>query len=75
MTVDRLKDVPGFSIDRVAAVAGADPDVLRIENLDTDLRPPKAALEATQAAIDENDANSTSRSSVRPSCGKSLPVK
>ena len=58
MTVDRLKDVPGFSIDRVAAAAGADPDVLRLENLDTDLRPPKAALEATRAAIDEDDANS-----------------
>ena len=58
MTVDRLKDVPGFSIDRVAAAAGADPDVLRLENLDTDLRPPKAALEATRVAIDEDDANS-----------------
>jgi aspartate/methionine/tyrosine aminotransferase len=58
MTVDRLKDVPGFSIDRVAAAAGADGDVLRLENLDTDLRPPQAALEATRAAIDEDDANS-----------------
>jgi aspartate/methionine/tyrosine aminotransferase len=58
MTVDRLKDVPGFSIDRVAAAAGVDPDVLRLENLDTDLRPPKAALEATRVAIDEDDANS-----------------
>jgi hypothetical protein len=28
MTVDRLKDVPGFSVDRLAAAAGADPDVL-----------------------------------------------
>ena len=46
MTVDRLRDVPGFSIDRVADAAGADPDVLRLENLDTDLRPPPAALEA-----------------------------
>lgn len=58
MTVDRLKDVPGFSIDRVAAAAGADPDVLRLENLDTDLRPPTAALQATRAAIDDDDANS-----------------
>src|SRR5262245_12592410 len=58
MTVDRLKDVPGFSIDCVAAAAGADPDVLRLENLDTDLRPPQVALEATRAAIDEDDANS-----------------
>jgi aspartate/methionine/tyrosine aminotransferase len=58
MTVDRLKDVPGFSIDRVAAAAGADPEVLRLENLDTDLRPPPAALEATRAAIGDDDANS-----------------
>jgi aspartate/methionine/tyrosine aminotransferase len=58
MTVSRLKDIPGFSIDRVAAAAGADPDVLRLENLDSDLRPPQAALEATRAAIDEDDANS-----------------
>jgi N-succinyldiaminopimelate aminotransferase len=58
ITVDRLKDLPGFSIDRVAAAAGADPDVLRLENLDTDLRPPEAALEATRTAIDEDDANS-----------------
>src|SRR5262245_66636940 len=58
MTVDRLQDVPGFSIDRVADAAGADPEVLRLENLDTDLRPPQAALEATRAAIDADDANS-----------------
>src|SRR5262245_29799939 len=58
MTVDRLRDVPGFSIDRVADAAGADPDVLRLENLDTDLRPPQAALEATRAAINDDDANS-----------------
>ncbi len=58
MTVDRLRDVPGFAIDRVADAAGTDPDVLRLENLDTDLRPPRAALEATRAAIDEDDANS-----------------
>src|SRR5262245_29257535 len=58
MTVDRLRDVPGFSIDRVAAAAGTDPDVLRLENLGTDLRPPQAALEATRAAVDADDANS-----------------
>jgi aspartate/methionine/tyrosine aminotransferase len=58
MTVDRLKDIPGFSIDRVAAAAGTDPEVLRLENLDTDLRPPISALEATRAAIDLDDANS-----------------
>jgi aspartate/methionine/tyrosine aminotransferase len=54
----RLAGVPGFSIDRVAAQAGHDPDVLRLENLDTDLRPPEAALEATRRAIDDDSANS-----------------
>jgi len=58
MTVDRLRDVPGFSIDRVAEAVGADPEVLRLENLDTDLRPPQAVLEATRTAIDDDDTNS-----------------
>ena len=49
MPVDRLKNMPGFSIDRVAAAAGDDPEVLRLENLDTDIRPPQAALDATRA--------------------------
>lgn len=58
MSVRRLEHIPGFHIDRVAAAAGDDPDVLRLENLDTDLPPPAAALEATRAAIGEDDANS-----------------
>jgi len=58
MTVKRLAGIPGFSIDRVAAAAGSDPDVLRLENLDTDLRPPTAAIEATRLAIDDDDCNS-----------------
>ncbi len=58
MTVERLRGVPGFSIDRVAAAAGSDPKVLRLENLDTDLPPPEAALAATRVAIGDDDANS-----------------
>ena len=58
MGVRRLDDIPGFSIDRVAAAAGDDPDVLRLENLDTDVPPPAEALEATRAAIGEDEANS-----------------
>jgi len=58
MSVDRLKNIPGFSIDRVAEAAGYDPEVLRLENLDTDIRPPQAALDATRAAIDDDDTNS-----------------
>jgi aspartate/methionine/tyrosine aminotransferase len=58
MSVRRLEHIPGFNIDRVAAAAGDDPDVLRLENLDTDIPPPAAAMEATRAAIGEDDANS-----------------
>ncbi|TDD96047.1 pyridoxal phosphate-dependent aminotransferase [Actinomadura rubrisoli] len=60
MTVSRLRDIPGIGVDRVgdAADAAADPEFLRLENLDTDVRPPAAALAATRAAVDADDANS-----------------
>jgi aspartate/methionine/tyrosine aminotransferase len=58
MGVKRLKDIPGFNIDRVAAAAGADSDVLRLENLDTDIPPPAEAVEATRAAVGEDETNS-----------------
>jgi aspartate/methionine/tyrosine aminotransferase len=58
MGVKRLADIPGFSIDRVAAAAGDDPDVLRMENLDIDIPPPAEAVEATRAAIGLDEANS-----------------
>ena len=48
---DRFRDIQPFGIDRVAAAAGADPDVLRMENLDTDVAPPAAAIEATREAV------------------------
>jgi aspartate/methionine/tyrosine aminotransferase len=58
MRARRLEHIPGFNIDRVAAAAGDDPGVLRLENLDTDIPPPEAALQATRAAIGEDEANS-----------------
>lgn len=58
MSVSRLNDIPGFNIDRVAAAAGDDPNVLRMENLDTDLRPPAGAIAATRAALDTYEGNS-----------------
>jgi aspartate/methionine/tyrosine aminotransferase len=58
MSIQRLRDIPGFSIDRVAASAGTDPEVLRMENLDTDVRPPSAAIKATQAVLETDEANS-----------------
>jgi N-succinyldiaminopimelate aminotransferase len=35
-----------------------DPDVLRLENLDTDLRSPQSVLAFTKNAVDDDDANS-----------------
>jgi aspartate/methionine/tyrosine aminotransferase len=58
VSVRRLEDIPGFNIDRIAAAAGDDPDVLRMENLDTDVPPPTEAVEATRAAVGTDDANS-----------------
>ena len=60
MTVSRLRDIPGIGVDEVgdAADAAADPEILRLENLDTDLRPPPVAVEVTRAAVDDDAANS-----------------
>ena len=53
MRASRMRDIPGFGIDKVAAAAGDDPDVLRMENLDTDLAPPPGVIEATQKALEQ----------------------
>jgi aspartate/methionine/tyrosine aminotransferase len=58
LTVRRLAAIPGFSIDRVAAAAGDDPEVLRLENLDTDVAPPAAAVRRTAEVAGADDANS-----------------
>ena len=58
MGTRRMAGIPGFGIDRVATDVGEDPEVLRLENLDTDLRPAEAALRATQTAVDDDEANS-----------------
>jgi N-succinyldiaminopimelate aminotransferase len=54
----RLEGIPGFGIDRVAEAAGSDPEVLRLENYDTDIPPHPDAVEATRAAIGRDEANS-----------------
>jgi N-succinyldiaminopimelate aminotransferase len=54
----RLEGIPGFGIDRVAAAAGADPEVLRLENLDTDVPPHPDVVEVTRAAVGRDEANS-----------------
>ena len=53
----RMEGVAGFGIDRVAA-AVMDPDVLRLENLDTDLPLPPEAVAVTRAALDDPVSNS-----------------
>ncbi|MFI6601568.1 pyridoxal phosphate-dependent aminotransferase [Nonomuraea sp. NPDC050536] len=54
----RFAEVLSFDIEKVAAAAGDDPDVLRLENLDTDVPPPRVAVEATMAALAEGQGNS-----------------
>lgn len=58
MRARRLDDVPGFGIDKVAAAAGDDPGVLRMENLDTDIPPPPGVIQATQEAVARPEYNS-----------------
>ena len=58
MRAGRLDHIPGFGIDTVAAAAGEDPDVLRLENLDTDLPLPPGVVEATREAIGKDEYNS-----------------
>jgi aspartate/methionine/tyrosine aminotransferase len=53
----RLESIVGFGIDKVAAAAEGR-DVLRLENLDTDLPLPPEAAEVTRAAIAEPVSNS-----------------
>lgn len=60
MSVSRLRHIPGIGVNTMGdlADAAADPDVLRLENLDTDLAPPAVAIEATHHAVTDDDANS-----------------
>jgi len=50
----------GIGVDRMGSLAdgAGDPSILRLENLDTDLRPPPGVVEATQAAAARDNANS-----------------
>ena len=60
MSVSRLQFVPPIGVDRVsnAADAAHDPELLRLENMDTDLRPPRAAILATQESVESDTSNS-----------------
>ena len=60
MPVSRLQHIAGIGVDRVGNLADASSDgsILRLENLDTDLRPPPGVVEATQQAAMLDQANS-----------------
>ena len=60
MSVSRLTHITKIGVEQMGDFADSlkDPDVLRLENLDTDLRPPQSALAFTKNAVDDDDANS-----------------
>ena len=60
MSVSRLTHITQIGVEQMGELADSlkDPDVLRLENLDTDLRPPQSALECTKRAVDHDEANS-----------------
>ncbi|MGB8645273.1 MAG: pyridoxal phosphate-dependent aminotransferase, partial [Anaerolineae bacterium] len=60
MSTSRLAHIARIGVEQMGDLADSlrDPDVLRLENLDTDLRPPPAALEFTKRAVDDDAANS-----------------
>ncbi|GAB4198248.1 MAG: arginine--pyruvate transaminase AruH [Wenzhouxiangellaceae bacterium] len=60
MSVSRLQGITPIGVEQMGDLADSlsDPQVLRLENLDTDLRPPAAALAVSQQALADDDANS-----------------
>ena len=60
MSVARLANISPIGVERMGDLADSlrDPGVLRLENLDTNLRPPRVAIASTKSAVDEDDANS-----------------
>ncbi|NIS80851.1 MAG: aminotransferase class I/II-fold pyridoxal phosphate-dependent enzyme [Anaerolineales bacterium] len=60
MSVKRLEHITQIGVEQMGDLADSleDSDVLRLENLDTDLRPPQSALDFTKEAVDDDNANS-----------------
>ncbi|MBH30999.1 MAG: aspartate aminotransferase [Candidatus Marinimicrobia bacterium] len=60
MSVSRLKHITKIGVEVMGDLADklSDPEVLRLENLDTDVRPPQSAIDFTKRAVDNDDANS-----------------
>lgn len=60
MSVSRLSTITKIGVEQMGDLADSlrDPEVLRLENLDTDLRPPQSAIEVSKVAVDDDNANS-----------------
>ena len=60
MRPKRLADMIGIGVDQMGGLADAlaRPEVLRFENLDTDVLPPEVALEFTKSAVEQDHNNS-----------------
>ena len=60
MSVARLTHITKIGVEQMGDLADSlkDPEVLRLENLDTDLRPPASAIAFKKNAVDDDDANS-----------------
>ena len=60
MSVSRLDHITKIGVEQMGDLADSldDPEVLRLENLDTNILPPAAAVDFTRNAIVDDDANS-----------------
>lgn len=60
MSVSRLEHITKIGVEQIGDLADSldDPDVLRLENLDTNIPPPASAVAFTRNAAGDDDANS-----------------
>ncbi|MDX1403364.1 MAG: pyridoxal phosphate-dependent aminotransferase [Woeseiaceae bacterium] len=60
MSVSRLEHITRIGVEQMGDLADSlnDPEVLRLENLDTNILPPRIAVSYTKQAIEDDDANS-----------------
>lgn len=60
MTVARLQHIRSIGVNEVGdrADAANDPEMLRLENLDTDVAPPAIAVEVTRRVVSDDASNS-----------------
>ena len=60
MSISRLKYITKIGVEQMGDLANSlkDPSVLRLENLDTNISPPKEAIEHTREAVYQKNSNS-----------------